>query len=555
MPVDIYSNLSGDGLEAEERKLYEMVNDYRALNGLPSIPLSKALTSVANRHAQDLSQNIGHLTHSWSDAPFNSSDSSTWSNMWTAPQRLQTGYPGYGYENAYWNSAGVTAENSLLGWQNSPAHNSVILNQNGWENLNWQAVGVGIYEDYGVLWFGEEVDPTGSPILEGSHPTPRSNSTTTSILLSDVLTGTDYDFGIATSGNDTYSQAQLSIDQADLLNTSIGIDAIVLLGGDDSAIDDGGSRIYFGNAGNDTIQGNGGNDTISGGRDLDSLSGGEGGDALFGNLGDDLIQGGNGNDSLFGGQDNDRLYGDAGDDVVSGDRGNDLINGNLGIDTLIGGEGNDIFVLQTTQGRDILTDFQRGSDVIQISGGIRFSDLTLQSSGTNGEDTIVKVTSTGEELAILKNVRAADLASTDFGETDSNSSSFEETIVQLVNEARSQNGLAPVTVNLQLMTAAETHSQNMATQDFFDHTGVDGSKVSDRTQAVGYRSTFVGENIGAGYASPEAAFEGWMNSSGHRENILNPNYTEIGVGYVSLENDTGSVNYNYYWTQVFGTPL
>ncbi|MGB3237270.1 MAG: CAP domain-containing protein [Geitlerinemataceae cyanobacterium] len=555
MSVNIYSNLSGDGLEAEERKLYEMVNDYRALHGLPAVSLSKALTTVANRHAQDLSENIGYLTHSWSDAPFNSSDSSTWSNMWTAPQRLQTGYSGYGYENAYWNSAGVTAENSLLGWQNSPAHNSVILNKNGWEHLNWQAVGVGIYGEYAVLWFGEEVDPTGSPISEGINPTPRSNSSATSTLLSDLMTGTNYDFGIATAGNDTYSHAQLSIEQANLFQSSIGIDAVVLLGGNDSAIDDGGSRIYFGNAGDDTIQGNGGNDTIVAGRDRDSISGGEGDDALFGNLGDDLVQGGNGEDLLFGGQDNDRLYGDAGDDVVSGDFGNDIIAGNLGIDTLTGGEGNDTFVLQTAQGRDILTDFQRGSDVIQVSGGIRFSDLTLQSSGTNGEDTIVKVTSTGEELAILKNVRAADLNSTDFGETSSTSDSFEERIVQLVNEARSQNGLAPVTVNLQLMTAAETHSQNMATQDFFSHTGADGSKVSDRTQAVGYRSTFVGENIGAGYTSPEAAFEKWIDSAGHQENILNPNYTEIGVGYVFLDNDTGNVNHSHYWTQVFGTPL
>ncbi|HIK32291.1 MAG TPA: hypothetical protein IGS17_00910 [Oscillatoriales cyanobacterium M59_W2019_021] len=555
MPVNIYSNLSGDGLEAEERKLYEMVNDYRAIHGLPAIPLSKALTTVANRHAQDLAENIGYLTHSWSDAPFNSGDSSIWSNMWTAPQRLQTGYPGNGYENAYWNSAGVTAENALLGWQNSPAHNEVMLNQNAWSNLNWQAVGVGIYEDYAVLWFGEEVDPTGTPSLEGFHPTPRSNTTTISTILADIITSNDYDFGIATAGNDTYSHAQLSTVQANLLDSSIGIDAIVLLGGDDSAVDDAGSRIYFGNSGNDTIQGNGGNDTLAAGRDLDSISGGEGDDALFGNLGDDIVQGGNGNDLLFGGQENDRLYGDAGDDWVSGDRGNDLIAGNVGIDTLTGGEGNDTFTLQTAEGRDILTDFQRSSDIIQISGGIRFSDLTLQSTGTNGEDTVVKVTSTGEELAILKNVRAADLKSTDFGENSTNSTSFEERIVQLVNEARSQNGLAPVTVNLQLMTAAETHSQNMADLDFFSHTGADGSSVSDRAQAAGYRSTFVGENIGAGYSSPEAAFDGWMNSSGHRDNILNPNYTEIGVGYILLENDTGSVNYNHYWTQVFGKPL
>lgn len=63
----------------------------------------------------------------------------------------------------------------------------------------------------------------------------------------------------------------------------------------------------------------------------------------------------------------------------------------------------------------------------------------------------------------------------------------------------------------------------------------------------------MGENIAAGYSTPEAVVEGWKNSSGHRANLLNPNFTELGVGYYYLANDTGSVNYNRYWTQVFGS--
>ena len=64
----------------------------------------------------------------------------------------------------------------------------------------------------------------------------------------------------------------------------------------------------------------------------------------------------------------------------------------------------------------------------------------------------------------------------------------------------------------------------------------------------------VGENIAAGYASPEAVMSGWMNSSGHRANILNCNFTEIGVGYAYAANDPGTIQYRHYWTQVLAKP-
>ena len=91
--------------------------------------------------------------------------------------------------------------------------------------------------------------------------------------------------------------------------------------------------------------------------------------------------------------------------------------------------------------------------------------------------------------------------------------------------------------------------------DFFSHTGADGSTVGDRVQNSGYQYSNAGENIAAGQTTAVDVVEGWINSPGHRANILNPNYTEIGVGYEYLQNDTGSINYNHYWTQVFGTPL
>ncbi|AFY58283.1 uncharacterized protein with SCP/PR1 domains [Rivularia sp. PCC 7116] len=125
-------------------------------------------------------------------------------------------------------------------------------------------------------------------------------------------------------------------------------------------------------------------------------------------------------------------------------------------------------------------------------------------------------------------------------------------VVALTNSYRSQYGLQPLTLNTDLSESAQLHSQDMAVNDFFSHTGSDGTQVSDRTKSAGYQSSYVGQNIAAGYISAEEVVSGWMNSPGHRENILNPSYEEIGVGYYNLANDTGTINYNNYWTQDFG---
>lgn len=102
--------------------------------------------------------------------------------------------------------------------------------------------------------------------------------------------------------------------------------------------------------------------------------------------------------------------------------------------------------------------------------------------------------------------------------------------------------------------AADEHSQNMANQDFFSHTGKDGSSAGDRIDTAGYDWSSWGENIAAGYATPQDVVDGWISSPGHRANMLNNNFEEIGVGHFNLENDTGNVNYNHYWTQVFADP-
>jgi uncharacterized protein YkwD len=131
---------------------------------------------------------------------------------------------------------------------------------------------------------------------------------------------------------------------------------------------------------------------------------------------------------------------------------------------------------------------------------------------------------------------------------------FEERVVLLTNQQRLAHGCGLVTMDFRLRAAAEGHSQDMAINDFFSHTGSDGSSAGDRIEAQGYNWSRWGENIAAGYSSPESVVAGWMASSGHRANILNCTFIHIGVGYYYLQNDTGDVNYRHYWTQVFASP-
>lgn len=126
-------------------------------------------------------------------------------------------------------------------------------------------------------------------------------------------------------------------------------------------------------------------------------------------------------------------------------------------------------------------------------------------------------------------------------------------VFRLTNDIRTQNGLPPLTYNTTLGTVAQTYSQTMASLDFFDHVGLDGSTPQSRSSSQGYTGA-VGENIAAGYTSAADVVQAWINSPGHRANLLNPYYTEIGIGYYYLANDTGMLNYHHYWAQNFGTP-
>ncbi|MGW7365937.1 sigma-70 family RNA polymerase sigma factor [Streptomyces sp. NPDC054841] len=123
-----------------------------------------------------------------------------------------------------------------------------------------------------------------------------------------------------------------------------------------------------------------------------------------------------------------------------------------------------------------------------------------------------------------------------------------EQVVALVNSERAKAGCGPVTSNDKLATAAQRHSADMAARDYFDHTSPDGTDPGDRITAAGYRWSTYGENIARGQQSPASVMDSWMNSSGHRANILNCSFKEIGVG---IHDASGGP----WWTQAFGTAM
>jgi uncharacterized protein YkwD len=129
---------------------------------------------------------------------------------------------------------------------------------------------------------------------------------------------------------------------------------------------------------------------------------------------------------------------------------------------------------------------------------------------------------------------------------------FRTEVVRLTNEFRKDNGLKPLTLNLRLNRAAQGHSADMANRDFFNHANPDGLKAGRRATIAGYDYSRLGENIAAGQRTPQEVVESWKKSPGHRKNMLNPKFEEIGVGYLKVNPDPGNVQYKFYWTQNFG---
>ncbi len=186
-----------------------------------------------------------------------------------------------------------------------------------------------------------------------------------------------------------------------------------LLGGNDTLIGSADNELILGNQGNDSLDGGGGVDRILGGKENDLINGGDGDDTLRGDLDNDTLIGGNGNDVLRGGK---------GDDQLLGGEGNDTLVGDVGRDTLDGGPGTDLLVLRrdladvAVGNVDVLL-YDDAQDLIGLTGGLTFSDLTFINAGNiaggAGDDVIIRLAD-GRALGVVADTNIGDLTAADF---------------------------------------------------------------------------------------------------------------------------------------------
>ena len=121
---------------------------------------------------------------------------------------------------------------------------------------------------------------------------------------------------------------------------------------------------------------------------------------------------------------------------------------------------------------------------------------------------------------------------------------FQKEVVRLVNVERQKQGLGKLSLNAKLSNVATLKSQDMINKNYFDHTSPTYGSPFDMMKKFGISYTSAGENIAMGQETPQEVMNAWMNSDGHRKNILNPDFTELGVGIAAK----GS---SLYWTQMF----
>jgi len=166
-------------LSDTEQALFSMINAYRKQSGLKAVTISKSLSYVARIHAYDLSDNYKSGSrcnmHSWSEngnwSPCCYTDDHKKAGcMWDKPREL-TDYPSNGYEIAFYTSRKYPspeafAKDILDGWKKSRSHNEVIINKGVWKDIRWEAIGIGISENFATVWFGETEDPAGKPCEE-----------------------------------------------------------------------------------------------------------------------------------------------------------------------------------------------------------------------------------------------------------------------------------------------------------------------------------------------------------------------------------------------------
>jgi uncharacterized protein YkwD len=202
------------------------------------------------------------------------------------------------------------------------------------------------------------------------------------------------------------------------------------------------------------------------------------------------------------------------------------------------------YVASTSAGLpELVRDWQRESaDSFRQLMDPAFVDLGVGVSRLNGMPlyTVLSAVPQGEHFARatagledLERVRAA--------------------MLKEVNAVRRREGLRPVAPAPLLDQAAQRHAQDMLARSYFAHQSPSGTTVRERAKGHGYDWRAIGENIAEGQTSVAEVMETWMNSPGHRQNILSPKFTELGVGLVMGRSGKNGA-YRVLWVQNFGTP-
>lgn len=171
--------LPGDCMSPAEADLIQQVNTYRVTNGLPAVPASRWLSTTAQWHLWDRYNNpsaVGGVCnpHSWSNNPpagiswvgmCYTADHAQAAQMWAKPGQISAGvYSGHGFELTADCGCTMTANQALLQWQGSPAHNDVILQHGAWGGVTFTGIGVGITDGLAAMWFGDG-GPSGGVLL------------------------------------------------------------------------------------------------------------------------------------------------------------------------------------------------------------------------------------------------------------------------------------------------------------------------------------------------------------------------------------------------------
>lgn len=187
-----------------------------------------------------------------------------------------------------------------------------------------------------------------------------------------------------------------------------------------------------------------------------------------------------------------------------------------------------------------------------VSGSNCYSDLlqclknnTCGSSAQSGSANCGSKTSGSSSSSSASSQPAASSPASSSGSVSDSYASFRSQVVQLVNQERTSRGLKALSMDSSLTKTATLKSQDMAKLGYFDHTSPTYGSPFDMMKQFGISYRAAGENIAMGQTSPAQVMNGWMNSEGHKANILNTSFTKIGVGVA--QNSAG----RYYWTQQF----